>query len=1062
MAKTRRLTCAGLRPNRSNGSNRPGHFAGAMPQPVAVARRLSLALAAWATPCLALAAPQGGVVSSGSATIGYTGSAGSGVTTTIHQASQKAVINWQSFSVGASEVVNFVQPGRSAVTLNRVVGNERSLIEGALKANGQVFLLNSNGVLFAKGSSVSAAGLVASTLEMSDADFLAGKHRFSSASGQGEVRNQGQLSASEGGYVALLGHSVRNDGVVVATRGTVALASADRIQLKLSGDTLLGLTLTQGSLDALVDNQGAVYADGGRILLSAKAADALLGAQVNQTGLLQARTLADLQGGAQSGVQGEIRLNAEGGTTRVAGTLDASAPSVGNGGLIETSGTHVKVADGATLSTWAAHGQTGTWLVDPDGFIIGAGGDISAATLSQQLESNNVSLSSTNGSGSDGDLQVNDAVSWAANTTLSLSATRNILVNAPITATGQSAGLVLEAGNDYRINTTAGASITLSGAQASLQIQGESYTLIHSLAELAALDDDYGAAVGFYALAQNLDASGNRYASALISTLTGGALAGLGHQISHLSVHAADADATNLGLIGVLDSDSVVRDIGLSDVSVSGASTVGALVAENYGKVYNSYSTGTVSGNGVVGGLVGSNLYGSISQSWSGAQIGLSTDYGQSGGSDFGGLVGQNYGGRISDAYASGAVSLAQSETGVKVLFVGGLVGANISGVLLRTHASGDVTALGGSYVGGLVGNSNGSGAMIIASYATGKVTGEQQVGGLAGGNSGSISGSYASGSVQAWSDNGSTAYAGGLVGVNDTGGSIANSYATGSVSGNVGIVAGLVGSNSGAVSSSYASGTVNGSEGAAGLVGANGTTGVISDSYSTSQVSGKVAGGLAVSNNGSISDSQASGNVTGSERAAGLVVGNEADGSISNASASGNVSGGGSFASGALVAVNEGSISDSSATGTLSGLGNADGSKLTGENSGSLSNSSYHDAAAEAAAQARSTALQNRVAAGTQAAQISMQSAATATPPEAVPAVPGDEPSQRKTRRPASLESRLVQAAPARPAAQDGARYRANIQRIEVDGQVFELEDPSAPPSTASPAQPAASKPAP
>ncbi|MDR1577198.1 MAG: filamentous hemagglutinin N-terminal domain-containing protein, partial [Deltaproteobacteria bacterium] len=110
-------------------------------------------------PLPAMAAPYGGQVISGQAAIAQSGSV-----TNINQQTQKAAINWQGFSIGAKETVNFNQPSAQSLTLNRVIGNEKSLINGALNANGQVFLVNSNGVLFGKGASVNVKGLVASTL----------------------------------------------------------------------------------------------------------------------------------------------------------------------------------------------------------------------------------------------------------------------------------------------------------------------------------------------------------------------------------------------------------------------------------------------------------------------------------------------------------------------------------------------------------------------------------------------------------------------------------------------------------------------------------------------------------------------------------------------------------------------------------------------------------------------------------------------------------------------------------------------------------------------------------
>ncbi|WP_028895065.1 filamentous hemagglutinin N-terminal domain-containing protein, partial [Syntrophorhabdus aromaticivorans] len=201
-----------------------------------------LTIAAWG--CLVSgpvwAAPQGGVVTSGTATINQ-----SGHVTNINQATQRAAINWQSFSTRPQETVNFHQPNAAAIALNRVIGNERSILEGALNANGRVFLINSNGIIFAKGSTVNTAGFIASTLNLTDKDFNAGSYVFKKNNSTGSVINMGTITAKEGGYVALLGPAVSNQGVIAATRGSVALASGDKVTLNFNGDSLVNVTVDQ-------------------------------------------------------------------------------------------------------------------------------------------------------------------------------------------------------------------------------------------------------------------------------------------------------------------------------------------------------------------------------------------------------------------------------------------------------------------------------------------------------------------------------------------------------------------------------------------------------------------------------------------------------------------------------------------------------------------------------------------------------------------------------------------------------------------------------------------------
>ena len=235
--------------------------------PMAISGQAHFVLRALAV-CLALgygavvyALPAGGVVAAGAATIGSAGG-----TTTIRQTTQNAVINWQSFNIGAREGVLFVQPNRHSVALNRVLGADPSSLLGSLSANGKVFLINPNGILFGQGASVNVGGLVASTLNLSDADFMAGKYRFSGEGGA-SILNQGSIKA-DAGYVALLGANVSNEGVISARLGSVALAAGERITLDVAGDGLLNVTVNQAVVDALVRNGGLIRADGGQVLMT--------------------------------------------------------------------------------------------------------------------------------------------------------------------------------------------------------------------------------------------------------------------------------------------------------------------------------------------------------------------------------------------------------------------------------------------------------------------------------------------------------------------------------------------------------------------------------------------------------------------------------------------------------------------------------------------------------------------------------------------------------------------------------------------------------------------------
>jgi filamentous hemagglutinin family protein len=422
------------------------------------------------------ALPVGGVVTAGSATI----NSGTG-TTTINQATQNAAINWQSFNIAAGQAVQFVQPNASSVALNRVVGANPSSILGSLSANGKVFLVNPNGILFGQGASVNVGGLVASSLNITDKNFMAGNYAFTEA-GAGSIVNQGTINAN-GGYVALLGANVSNQGVISASSGTVALAAGNAITLDMAGDGLLNVVVNQGAVNALADNGGLIRADGGVVLMTAQAAGTLLQTAVNNSGVIQAQTL-DNRGGTI-----KLLADMQGGTVNVGGTLDASAPAGGNGGFIETSAAHVKVQSGARVTT-AASGQTGTWLIDPQDFIIGAGGNIDGTTLSGQLVTNNVNITTMPGTGN-GDIFVNDAITWNAGgnfTTLTLTAARDVNINQAITATN--GNLSVCCGRDINLSSAAAISTTdgsvLLSAGRTANINGAMTTIRGNIAICAA------------------------------------------------------------------------------------------------------------------------------------------------------------------------------------------------------------------------------------------------------------------------------------------------------------------------------------------------------------------------------------------------------------------------------------------------------------------------------------------------------------------------------------------------------------------------------------------------
>lgn len=330
-------------------------------KPVALAVAYALAGAsAWA-------APQGEQVVAGQAVVNRNGAA-----TLITQGTDRAAINWQSFSIGAGESVRFAQPSSSSVVLNRVVGQNPSEILGSLSANGQVFLVNPNGVLFGKGARVDVGGLVASTLSISNSDFMAGRYRFDRfgadgiTTGGAQVVNAGDIIAN-GGYVALIGPQVKNYGSITATSGSVALAAGDQITLSLTGNKLIGLTVDKGALNALVDNKGLIRADGGQVLLTAKAADQIIQSVVNNDGIVEAGTLKN--------VNGVIRLESD--TIANSGVLRADGGANQSGGSITlASARDTTLAASSVISASGARG--GDITVQASGGTLRASGRIEA------------------------------------------------------------------------------------------------------------------------------------------------------------------------------------------------------------------------------------------------------------------------------------------------------------------------------------------------------------------------------------------------------------------------------------------------------------------------------------------------------------------------------------------------------------------------------------------------------------------------------------------------------------------------------------------------------------
>src|SRR6185312_9032096 len=288
--------------------------------------------------------PIGGVVVGGSGSI-----AQNGVNTVINQNSALLALNWQSFNVGKDATVLFNQPSFNAVALNRILDQSPSQIFGHINSNGQVFLINTHGIIFGSSAQLNVGGLVASTLDLTPSDFLSNHFNLDAHGGSAGVVNHGTIQAASGGSVSLVGGKVENDGLIVANYGRINLDGADKAVLDFDGNGLINVQIT-GALqqrlsndEAAVTNNGRLQADGGTVVLQASAAKDLFTNLVNNTGVIDAHGIS-----TDGGV---VRLVGSGGNTVSSGSIDASGVHGGSvqllsdqnvgvmGGSIDASGT---------------------------------------------------------------------------------------------------------------------------------------------------------------------------------------------------------------------------------------------------------------------------------------------------------------------------------------------------------------------------------------------------------------------------------------------------------------------------------------------------------------------------------------------------------------------------------------------------------------------------------------------------------------------------------------------------------------------------------------------------
>jgi filamentous hemagglutinin family protein len=847
-------------------------------------------------PVIAQANPKDGQVVAGSATITQ-----SGHKLTITQSTPDAVINWQGFSINTGETTIFSQPSASSISLNRVTGADPSAIRGNLAANGQVWLVNPNGIVFGKSARVDVAGLLATTIDIADPDFMGGRYRFNDLGNPGTmVTNAGRLTIGNAGLAALVAPGVENSGVIRANLGQIQLSSTAAFTVDLYGDGLFNFTLDKQVTQAIVkpngappsaavSNTGGIIAPGGHILLTANAASSVVSHAINMGGYAQATTAA-----VSTGV---ITLDGgDSGTVQVNGRLDASGTVSGqSGGTVQVTGSDVDIAPTGKIDV---SGDTGGGTALIGGDLHGGGSLRNAAATTIAPGASIAADAGTRGNGgsvivwSDDHTSFQGAISAKGGSgggeggSADVSSHRMLDFNGTVDLRAPSGhiGTLLLDPEDVTISAT-GDTPSLPGSSngpITLSANADDSTLaVATLQNALALADvtvstgSTGSQAGDITVATNINWSGR-------NALT----------LSAFRNITINANITNTGGAAVnLQADNTGTGIGTvtfgggSVISTSGAVSIFYNPSVNpAGSGVNPTSyvgpteafTADVNGEGV---LIAYMLVNSIFDLQN-IQNNLSGNYAIGRDIDASNLANFTPLGEFTSAgyetegftgildgrgHSIAELTIREDTNSLNVgLFrtIGNATGPAGNGLVENLNLT-NVTVVGGTNNSASIGALAGTNYGIISNVSSeGSVTpgsdDAYSIGGLVGGNEGTITLSHSSGVVSAGSDFAEAL--GGLVGTNA--GTISQSYSLSSVSdassfgGNVG---GLVGINSaaqvsltGSITASYAVGTVTTADGGSnyyyvgGLVG-NGA-GTIVNSYATGAVHGQgliVAGGL-------------------------------------------------------------------------------------------------------------------------------------------------------------------------------------------------------------------------
>ena len=439
----------------------------------------------------AKAAPQGGVVVGGTASISTTGSA-----TNINQTTNRAAINWTSFNVAPTESVTFTVPNNGA-TLNRVVGNESSLIQGTVTSNGTIYLVNPNGIVFDAGSQVTAQNFIATTSNIDPANFMSGdKFTTDRAPTNARIDLKGTITVADRGIVGIFSPHVSNSGTITANLGQVTLGGVQTTVVDFTGDGLMSFEVgtsiarrnnSNANETMQVENHGTITANGGAVTLTVEGANDLLNAMINSDGNIDVTSL--------TAKGGNVTIQAVNGSITESGNIDASGALGGgdvklwatenagfngnikaealtnsngayDGGFVEVSGLKNLGFSGTVSTLSLSGGKVGTLLLDPTDIVVESTGtgsfsaipdgkfSLSAATILSALNSNNVTLSATDS------IVINETINWSSSKVgrvLTLNARAGgVTVNSHFTIYSDKFGGLI-------INTTNGGNVNING-----------------------------------------------------------------------------------------------------------------------------------------------------------------------------------------------------------------------------------------------------------------------------------------------------------------------------------------------------------------------------------------------------------------------------------------------------------------------------------------------------------------------------------------------------------------------------------------------------------------------